>query len=239
MTLRSTSRGYFIGGSDARIIMAMTRALSFAFGRKRGEVEPQDLWGNLIVQLGLATEHLNRRWYEANSGQMITDIQKHLKDMQLSMKFTSAARTTSNLQALPSSNRQLITGESAHQSTNRRAVNLPAVPASRRYLVGGSDARVIIGSDEAPLIWRQKRGDKPEALLKCRCYGANASQAPVGSNIEALFCANVAFVLGQLLSKILLSLLLFVSRNKRLRNSAIDKVSSKQLVPSRPQERLR
>ena len=35
---------------------------------KRGEAEPEDLSGNLIVQLGLVTEDLNRRWYELNSG---------------------------------------------------------------------------------------------------------------------------------------------------------------------------
>jgi hypothetical protein len=29
---------------------------------KRGEVEPQDLSGNLVVQLGAVTEELNRRW---------------------------------------------------------------------------------------------------------------------------------------------------------------------------------
>jgi predicted phage-related endonuclease len=46
---------------------------------KRGEVEPQDLSGNLIVQLGLATEELNRRWYEANTGQVITDIQRRIR----------------------------------------------------------------------------------------------------------------------------------------------------------------
>ena len=45
---------------------------------KRGEVEPEDLSGNLIVQLGLVTEDLNRRWYEANTGQVITDIQKRV-----------------------------------------------------------------------------------------------------------------------------------------------------------------
>jgi len=31
----------------------------------------------LIVQLGLATEDLNRRWYELNSGHRISDIQRH------------------------------------------------------------------------------------------------------------------------------------------------------------------
>ena len=46
---------------------------------KRGEVEPQDLSGNLIVQLGAVTEELNRRWYEANTGQVITDVQKRVR----------------------------------------------------------------------------------------------------------------------------------------------------------------
>ena len=143
--------------------------------------------------------------------------------------------------SVPSSTRQLITGESANQSTNLRA--LPAVgvkSADRRYLIGGSDARVIMRS-EAPLLWlwREKRGNEPEGLLKCRYYGTNAGQARVSSNIEALFHANAAFFLGRLLRKIVLILLLFVSRNKRLRNSAFDNVSSNQLVRSRPQERLR
>ena len=44
-------------------------ALVRLWREKRGEVEPEDLSGNLIVQLGLATEELNRRWYEANTGQ--------------------------------------------------------------------------------------------------------------------------------------------------------------------------
>ena len=47
-------------------------------GRKRGEAEPEDLSGNLIVQLGLVTEDLNRRWYEANTGQVITDVQQRV-----------------------------------------------------------------------------------------------------------------------------------------------------------------
>jgi len=46
---------------------------------KRGEAEPEDLSDNLIVQLGLATEDLNRRWYEANTGQIITDIQRRVQ----------------------------------------------------------------------------------------------------------------------------------------------------------------
>ena len=58
----------------------MTRRRSLRLWReKRGEVEPEDLSGNLIVQLGVVTEDLNRRWYEANTGQVITDIQRRLR----------------------------------------------------------------------------------------------------------------------------------------------------------------
>jgi predicted phage-related endonuclease len=76
----STHRRCFIGGSDARIIMGDDEAALFRLWReKRGEVEPEDLTGNLIVQLGLATEDLNRRWYAANSGQVITDVQRRVR----------------------------------------------------------------------------------------------------------------------------------------------------------------
>ncbi len=74
------SRRHFIGGSDARIIMGDDEsALLRLWREKRGEVEPQDLSGNLIVQLGRATEDLNRRWYEANTGQVITDVQRQVR----------------------------------------------------------------------------------------------------------------------------------------------------------------
>jgi predicted phage-related endonuclease len=78
--IKPVDRRYFIGGSDARIIMGTDEAaLIRLWQEKRGEIEPQDLTGNLIVQLGLATEDLNRRWYEANSGEVITDIQKQVR----------------------------------------------------------------------------------------------------------------------------------------------------------------
>jgi predicted phage-related endonuclease len=73
-------RRYFIGGSDARIIMGDDEAALIRLWReKRGEIEPDDLSGNLLVQLGLATEELNRSWYEANTGQLVTDIQKRVR----------------------------------------------------------------------------------------------------------------------------------------------------------------
>jgi predicted phage-related endonuclease len=76
----SRSRRSFIGGSDARIIMGKDEgALVRLWQEKRGEIEPEDLSGNLIVQLGSVTEDLNRRWYELNSGEVITDIQRHVQ----------------------------------------------------------------------------------------------------------------------------------------------------------------
>jgi predicted phage-related endonuclease len=73
-------RRSFIGGSDARIVMGSDEAaLIRLWQEKRGEAEPRDLSGNLIVQLGIATEKLNRRWYEANTGQVVTDVQKRIR----------------------------------------------------------------------------------------------------------------------------------------------------------------
>jgi predicted phage-related endonuclease len=76
-TASSENRRPYIGGSDARIIMGADEAALLRLWReKRGEVEPEDLSGNLPVQLGIATEDLNRRWYEANTGQAVTDVQR-------------------------------------------------------------------------------------------------------------------------------------------------------------------
>jgi predicted phage-related endonuclease len=77
---KAGDRRYFIGGSDARIIVGNDEAALIRLWReKRGEVEPEDLSENLVVQLGLATEELNRRWYEANTGQVVTDTQRKIR----------------------------------------------------------------------------------------------------------------------------------------------------------------
>jgi predicted phage-related endonuclease len=74
-----SNRRFFIGGSDARIIMGDDEATLLRLWReKRGEAEPEDLSSNLIVQLGTATEELNRHWYERNTGQVITDVQRRV-----------------------------------------------------------------------------------------------------------------------------------------------------------------
>jgi putative phage-type endonuclease len=73
-------RRRFIGGSDARIIMGQDeKALIRLWQEKRGEVGPEDLSANLIVQLGVATEDLNRVWYERNTGHAIKDVQCRVK----------------------------------------------------------------------------------------------------------------------------------------------------------------
>jgi predicted phage-related endonuclease len=73
-------RRSFIGGSDARIIMGSDEtALIRLWREKRGEAEPEDLSGNLIVQLGAATEALNRTWYERNAGRHVTDVQRRVR----------------------------------------------------------------------------------------------------------------------------------------------------------------
>src|SRR5215475_13629286 len=73
-------RRSFIGGSDARIVMGNDEAALIRLWReKRGDAQPEDLSGNLVVQLGTATEELNRVWYERNTGRRITSVQRHVK----------------------------------------------------------------------------------------------------------------------------------------------------------------
>ena len=59
-------------GNDEAALLRLWR-------EKRGETEPEDLSGNLIVQLGLATEPLNRQWYERTTGQVVKDVQSWVR----------------------------------------------------------------------------------------------------------------------------------------------------------------
>jgi predicted phage-related endonuclease len=76
----SAKRRSFIGGSDARVIMGDDEAALVRLWReKRGELPPKDHSGNLLVQLGLATEHVNRRWFERTTGQVVKDVQSWVR----------------------------------------------------------------------------------------------------------------------------------------------------------------
>ncbi len=77
---RISDRRIFVGGSDARIIMGRDdAALLRLWHEKRGEVEPPDLSGSLIVQLGVVTEPLNRQWFERNTQQTLRDVQRRIR----------------------------------------------------------------------------------------------------------------------------------------------------------------
>jgi predicted phage-related endonuclease len=54
-------------------------ALMRLWQEKRGETEPPDLSDNLSVQLGHATETLNRTWFERHSGSKVRDVQKRVR----------------------------------------------------------------------------------------------------------------------------------------------------------------
>jgi predicted phage-related endonuclease len=59
-------------GSDEAALIRLWR-------EKRGEIEPRDLSGNLLVQLGKATEQLNRGWYERNTGRTVRNVQSFVR----------------------------------------------------------------------------------------------------------------------------------------------------------------
>ena len=54
-------------------------ALIRLWKEKRGEAEPADLAGDLLVQFGCATEELNRRWFERETGRRVGDVQAFLR----------------------------------------------------------------------------------------------------------------------------------------------------------------
>ena len=73
-------RRNFVGGSDATVIMGRDEAALIRLWReKRGEVESLDLSKNLIVQLGIVTEAVNRHWFERNTGQTLKDVQRRIR----------------------------------------------------------------------------------------------------------------------------------------------------------------
>jgi predicted phage-related endonuclease len=54
-------------------------ALVRLWKEKRGEAEPEDLSHNLLVQLGVALEGLNRSWFERNTGKAVTEVETWLR----------------------------------------------------------------------------------------------------------------------------------------------------------------
>jgi predicted phage-related endonuclease len=80
----NTARTSYIGGSDARTIMGDDEAALIRLWReKRGDIEPEDLSTNLVVQFGVATEELNRRWFERETGHQLRYVQKFVRHPKL------------------------------------------------------------------------------------------------------------------------------------------------------------
>ena len=74
------NRSAYLGGSDAKVVMGVDHGTLLRLWReKRGESEPLDLSGNLAVQIGRATEELNRAWFERNSNMAVSHVQRWLK----------------------------------------------------------------------------------------------------------------------------------------------------------------
>src|SRR5829696_4468746 len=73
-----------LGGSDARIILGKDEnALLRLWQEKRGEIGPEDLSANLLVQFGCVTEELNRRWFERETGHSIGAVQRFVRHPKL------------------------------------------------------------------------------------------------------------------------------------------------------------
>jgi hypothetical protein len=53
-------------------------ALVRLWPEKRGAAEPPDYSNDLIVRLGVATEPLNRRWFERTTGDIIKDVHRKI-----------------------------------------------------------------------------------------------------------------------------------------------------------------
>ena len=74
----------YIGGSDARTILGKDEnALRRLWLEKRGEVEPEDLSGNLVVQFGSVTEELNLRWFTRETGLEVGHVQRFFRHPKL------------------------------------------------------------------------------------------------------------------------------------------------------------
>jgi len=74
----------YIGGSDARTIMGHDEAALIRLWReKRGEIDSEDLSSNLVVQFGVATEDLNCRWFERETGRRLAHVQAFLRHPKL------------------------------------------------------------------------------------------------------------------------------------------------------------
>jgi hypothetical protein len=133
----SASRRHFIGGSDTRIIMRQDeKALIRLWQETRGEVGPEDLSANLIVQLGVVTEGLNRAWCDRNDGAAARIILRGLGSqcgadfLLVLLKRTPAPPPFSSMNSIPAASIASL------NLTRTSSDTLGPKPPSRRLTVG-------------------------------------------------------------------------------------------------------
>ena len=130
-----TERRTFIGGSDARIIMGNDETrLVRLWQEKRGEVVPDDLGQDLLVQLGTITEELNRTWYERCSGNAVQDVQRRVRHpIHKWMGATLDGRVQQTGAVYPCENRGSVDHHRWRKMGRDQGQCRPALPASTAY----------------------------------------------------------------------------------------------------------
>jgi predicted phage-related endonuclease len=207
-------RRQFIGGSDARIIMGKDeKALLRLWREKRGEVAPVDLSGELIVQLGLVTEDLNRRWYELNSGYRISEVQRRVIHKTIPwmaatldglVKETGAVFEAKFM--LPWSFSEAAAAEK-HMAQLQHNMLVAATKNSVLSIINGGGKWIELSIEADPIyqtiliaaekaFWRAVKTGEPPALFDCeppkprieavRVVDMNASNS--WAEFAALFC---------------------------------------------------
>ena len=177
-------RRHFIGGSDARIIMGKDEKALFRLWReKRGEEAP-DLSNVLLVQLGLVTEDLNRRWYELNSGKRVSDIQRQIKHRTIPwmaatldglVKETGAVFEAKFM--LPWSFSEAAAAEK-HMAQLQHNMLVAGTRKSVLSIITGGGTWIELSVDADPIyqtiliaaekaFWQSVRTGKPPALFDC------------------------------------------------------------------------
>ena len=184
-TAASHNRRQFIGGSDARIIMGKDeKALLRLWREKRGEEAPADLSNILLVQLGLVTEDLNRRWYELNSGKRVSDIQRQIKHRTIPWMAATldglVIETGAVFEAkfmLPWSFSEAAAAEK-HMAQLQHNMLVAGTRKSVLSIITGGGTWIELSVDADPIyqtiliaaekaFWQSVRTGKPPALFDC------------------------------------------------------------------------
>jgi predicted phage-related endonuclease len=208
-------RQAFIGGSDARIIMGSDEvALIQLWREKRGEAEPEDLSGNLIVQLGAATEELNRSWYERNTGRRVTDVQRKAKHSAISWMAATLDGIVEGIEAVFEAKFRLpwsFSEEAAVEKYMAQVQHNMWVTHLRTSVLsiitgGGKWVEIAIPMDPLYLsvlvsaekkFWRCVQSGEPPHLIKCRAAAAAHRGHPYCRYERVQFLGRVRRALSQ------------------------------------------